>query len=119
MLHGCPHVGQGFCGHVLHGFAHVLHGFAHVPHSANAGTENITATATTNTNAANFFIATPPCYPKFDKANFGFFTSALSRFCSVKIWMLVTIISMIYYTPLPEKRQAFSWKDASSCIIRT
>ena len=59
MLHGCPHVGHGVgFGHVLHGFGHVLHGFAH-PQSAIAGMANITATANTNTTAANFFITTP------------------------------------------------------------
>ena len=49
----------------VHGLGHgVAHGFAQgfaqvVQPAANAGAANITATATTNTNNANFFIVIP------------------------------------------------------------
>jgi len=49
MLLGCPHVAHGFFS------AHGAHGFGHAQ-PANAGTANVTATATANANTANFFI---------------------------------------------------------------
>jgi hypothetical protein len=53
--HGAAHGAHGFAHGAAHGFAHVLQ-----PQPANAGTANITATAATNTNTANFFIVIPP-----------------------------------------------------------
>ncbi len=68
--------------HVLQGFAHgVAQGFAQLEQPANAGAANITATATTNTNNANFFIVIP---------SFSVMTTIRALKVYMKIWLLAS-----------------------------